>query len=270
MDILEKIILHKRKETEERKRLYPLELLKKSIHFAAPCVSLKQYVLRPDKSGIIAEFKRKSPSKGNINPYAEVEKISIGYMQAGASALSVLTDETFFGGSNADLETARKFNYCPILRKDFIMDEYQVYEAKSIGADAILLIAAVLSQKEIQQLARLAHDLGMEVLLEFYAEEELEKYIPEADLAGINNRNLKDFSVNFDHAIGMARQLPAKSIKIAESGIRRPEDILQLKEAGFDGFLIGELFMRAVSPETACRDFIRDLRRLQQINKTRK
>ncbi len=270
MSILQKIVAHKRKETEERKRLYPLELLQKSIHYNAPCVSLKQYVQRPDKSGIIAEFKRKSPSKGAINPYAEVEKISIGYMQAGASALSVLTDETFFGGSNEDLKTARKFNYCPILRKDFIVDEYQVHEAKSIGADAILLIAAVLSQKEIQQLTRLAHNLGMEVLLEFYAEEELEKQIPEADLAGINNRNLKDFSVNFDHAIGMARRLPAESIKIAESGIRRSEDILLLKEAGFDGFLIGELFMRAVSPETTCRDFIRDLRRLQQINKTRK
>ena len=270
MSILQKIVNHKRKETEERKRLYPLELLQKSIHYNAPCVSLKQYVLRPDKSGIIAEFKRKSPSKGDINPYAEVEKISIGYMQAGASALSVLTDETFFGGSNADLETARKFNYCPVLRKDFIIDAYQVYEAKSIGADAILLIAAVLSQKEIRQLTQLAHDLGLEVLLEFYAEDELEKYIDEADLAGINNRNLKDFSVNFDHAIALADKLPSGSIKVAESGIRKPEDVLLLKEAGFDGFLIGELFMRSVAPENACRDFIRNLRKLQQINKTRK
>jgi indole-3-glycerol phosphate synthase len=264
MDILEKIIARKRKEVDERQRLYPLELLKKSIHFNAPCVSLKQYVLRPDKTGIIAEFKRRSPSKGDINPYAEVEKISIGYMQAGASALSVLTDETFFGGSNADLETARKFNYCPVLRKDFIIDEYQVYEAKSIGADAILLIAAVLSQEEIIQLTRLAHQLGMEVLLEFYAEKELQKYTPEADLTGINNRNLKDFTVNFDHAIQMARQLPAQSIKIAESGMRKPEDVLLLKKWGFDGFLIGELFMRAVAPENACRDFIRNLRKLQQ------
>jgi len=270
MSILQKIVNHKRKETEERKRLYPLELLQKSIHYNAPCVSLKQYVLRPDKSGIIAEFKRKSPSKGDINPYAEVEKISIGYMQAGASALSVLTDETFFGGSNADLKTARKFNYCPVLRKDFIIDAYQVYEAKSIGADAILLIAAVLSQKEIRQLTQLAHDLGLEVLLEFYAEDELEKYIDEADLAGINNRNLKDFSVNFDHATALADKLPSGSIKVAESGIRKPEDVLLLKEAGFDGFLIGELFMRSVAPENACRDFIRNLRKLQQINKTRK
>ncbi len=264
MDILKKIITHKRKETEERQRLYPLELLKKSIHFAAPCVSLKQYVLRPDKSGIIAEFKRRSPSKGNINLYADVEKISIGYMQAGASALSVLTDETFFGGSNDDLKTARKFNYCPILRKDFVVDEYQIYEAKAIGADAILLIAAVLSRQEIEQFTTLAHRLGMEVLLEFYAPEELEKYVPDADLTGINNRNLKDFSVNFDHAIQMARQLPAGTLKIAESGIRQPQDIVLLKNAGFDGFLIGELFMREVSPETACRHFIREVNELQK------
>lgn len=263
MDILEKIIAYKRKETEERKRLYPMELLKKSIHFSVPCVSLKQYVLRPDKSGIIAEFKRKSPSKGAINPYAAVEKISIGYMQAGASALSVLTDERFFGGSNKDLETARKFNYCPVLRKDFIVDEYQIYEAKAIGADAILLIAAVLSKEEISHFATLVHHLGMEVLLEFYAENELDTYVEEADLVGINNRNLKNFTVNFDHAIRMAEKLPANSIKIAESGIQTPEDVIRLKKAGFDGFLIGELFMRAVTPETACRNFIRNLRKLQ-------
>lgn len=263
MDILEKIIDHKLEETKERIRLYPLELLKKSIHFSAPCVSLKQYVLRPDKSGIIAEFKRKSPSKGAINPYATVEKISIGYMQAGASALSVLTDESFFGGSNEDLETARKFNYCPVLRKDFIVDEYQIYEAKAIGADAILLIAAVLSKEEVRRFTTLAHQLGMEVLLEFYNENELDAYVEETDLVGINNRNLKTFTVDFDHAIRMAKKLPAASIKVAESGIQTPEDIILLKKAGFDGFLIGELFMGAVAPETACRNFIRNLRKLQ-------
>ncbi len=268
MDILEKIIDHKREETKERMRLYPLELLKKSIHFSASCISLKQYVLRPDKSGIIAEFKRKSPSKGAINPYAAVEKISIGYMQAGASALSVLTDESFFGGSNEDLETARKFNYCPVLRKDFIVDEYQVYETKAIGADAILLIAAVLSEEEISRFTALAHQLGMEVLLEFYAENELDVYVEKVDLVGINNRNLKNFTVNFDHAIRMAEKLPANSIKIAESGIQTPEDVIRLKKAGFDGFLIGELFMRAVSPEMACRDFIRKIQKHPLIETT--
>ncbi len=264
MNILEKIVIHKRAETGERQKLYPLELLKKSIHFQAPCVSLKQYVLRPDKCGIIAEFKRRSPSKGDINPYADVEKISIGYMQAGASALSVLTDEKFFGGSNDDLKTARKYNYCPVLRKDFIIDPYQIYEAKAIGADAVLLIAAILSAEEIRRFTRLTHDLGMEVLLEFYDEQELEKYTEEADLVGINNRNLKDFGVNLDHSVQMAKQLPAAAVKIAESGIERPEDVMRLKKAGFDGFLIGTLFMKEVHPERACRQFIQSLRSLQK------
>ncbi|MBN2615565.1 MAG: indole-3-glycerol phosphate synthase TrpC [Bacteroidales bacterium] len=262
MGILEEIIAYKRKETEDRKKLYPSELLKKSVYHASPCVSLKQYILRPDKLGVIAEFKRKSPSKGMINQYAEVEKISIGYMQAGASALSVLTDEHFFGGNNVDLKTARKFNYCPVLRKDFIIDEYQIEEAKSIGADAILLIAAILTKEEIGRFTQKAHDLGMEVLLEFYKEEELEKYDPEVDLVGINNRNLQDFSVQFDRAINLANQLPEGTVKIAESGIQKPEDILVLKEAGFDGFLIGTLFMQEVAPEQACRKFIHEVQML--------
>ena len=266
MGILEEIITYKKKETEERKKLYPLELLKKSVYYDSPCVSLKQYVTRPDKSGIIAEFKRKSPSKGVINQYAEVEKISIGYMQAGASALSVLTDEHFFGGSNKDLITARKFNYCPVLRKDFIIDEYQIHEAKSIGADAVLLIAAVLTKEEISRFTAKAHGLGMEVLLEFYNENELERYDEHVDLVGINNRNLQDFSVQFDHAINLAKQLPEGAIKIAESGIQKPEDILLLKKAGFEGFLIGTLFMQEVAPERVCRKFIHDVQLLTQLD----
>ena len=144
MNILDQIIEHKRKETEERKSLYPVRLLEQSIYFGTKPVSLCHYIRRRDKSGIIAEIKRKSPSKGVINAYVSVERTSIGYMQAGASALSVLTDKQFFGGSNDDLTVARKFNFCPILRKDFTLDEYQIVEAKSIGADAILLIAAAL------------------------------------------------------------------------------------------------------------------------------
>lgn len=259
MSILKKIISYKKQETEERKRLYPLELLQKSIYYPSPCVSLKRYIMRPDKSGIIAEFKRRSPSKGIINNEAEVEKTSIGYMQGGASALSVLTDELFFGGSNNDLEIARKFNYCPVLRKDFIIDKYQIYEAKSIGADAILLIAAVLSKEEVIRFTNYAHELSLEVLLEFYNDDELEKYDKNVDLVGINNRNLTNFSVNFEHAIQMIEKLPSHALKIAESGIQQPEDILQLRKAGFNGFLIGELFMRELSPENACRKFIREV-----------
>src|SRR3954462_11709546 len=152
MNILDQIIEHKRKEVEERKSLYPTKLLEKSIYFSSPTVSLRKYIRRPDLSGVIAEIKRKSPSKGVLNKNVSIERTSIGYMQAGASALSILTDTKFFGGTNEDLTTARKFNFCPILRKDFTVDEYQLIEAKSIGADAILLIAAVLEPREIDQL----------------------------------------------------------------------------------------------------------------------
>ncbi len=266
MTILEEIVVYKKQETEKRKRLYPLELLQQNIYYASPCVSLKHYLLREDKVGIIAEFKRKSPSKGLINGQAEVEKTSIGYMQGGASALSILTDNHFFGGSSKDLETARKFNYCPVLRKDFIIDAYQIYEAKSIGADAILLIAGILSKEEIHQFITIAHDLGMEVLLEFYDEAELARYDDLADLTGINNRNLKNFTVNFDHAIQMASKLPAEAIKVAESGIQKTEDILLLRKSGFRGFLIGELFMRELYPETTCRKFIHEVELLSKNN----
>src|SRR6185369_12238394 len=173
MNILEKIVEYKRKEVDERKSLYPVKLLEKSIYFSSPVVSLKKYLLREDKVGIIAEIKRKSPSKGMINQHVSIERTSIGYMQAGASALSILTDTEFFSGKNEDLTMARKFNYCPILRKDFIIDEYQIVEAKSIGADAILLLANVLSASEIKDLAKFAKSIGLEVLLELRDKGEL-------------------------------------------------------------------------------------------------
>ena len=163
MNTLNKIIEHKRIEVKEREALYPFELLKKTNYFNSKTVSLSGYLKRPDKSGIIAEFKKQSPSAGVINKYLSVEKTSIGYMQAGASALSILTDKTFFGGSSEDLTIARKYNFCPILRKDFIINEYQLIESKSIGADAILLIAAVLTKEEIIDLTDKAHELGLEV-----------------------------------------------------------------------------------------------------------
>ena len=198
MDILEKIIANKRQEVAERKSLIPEKLLERSIFYETTPLSLKKYLLRADKSGIIAEIKRKSPSKGVINPYVSVERTSIGYMQSGASALSVLTDKEFFGGSNEDLTTARKFNFCPILRKDFIIDEYQVVEAKSIGADAILLIAAVLEKDELKRLGKKAHELGLEVLLEVHNEEELSAINEHVDVLGVNNRNLKTFEVTLN------------------------------------------------------------------------
>ena len=266
MNILDKIVEEKHKEVKEKKELYPVKLLEKSLFFENKNISLKEYILRDDKFGIIAEFKRKSPSKGMINEYASVEKVSIGYMQAGASALSILTDEKFFGGSMADLTTARKFNFCPILRKDFIIDEYQIIEAKSIGADAILLIAAILKPEEVKLLAKFAKSLGLEILLELHDESELLHINQYIDLVGINNRNLKDFSVDINKSIQMAKSIPEDFIKIAESGISNIETLLEFKRNGFRGFLMGERFMSDALPEIACKNFISDLKNALQTN----
>lgn len=264
MNVLDEIIAYKRKEVEERKALFPTRLLEKSIFFNSTPVSLRKYLLRDDRSGIIAEFKRKSPSKGFINKYADVERTTIGYMQAGASALSVLTDAFYFGGRSEDLGVARKFNFCPILRKDFTVDEYQVIEAKSMGADAILLIAAVLDKGEIAGLSGLAHSLGMEVLLEIHGERELEKIIPSVQIVGVNNRDLKSMEVNLETSFSLAEKLPANTVKVSESGLRKPAELMRLREAGFRGFLMGEFFMRHSRPEQACADFIKQLNGLRQ------
>jgi len=270
MDILQKIIANKKETVKERKDLYPTRLLEKSIYFDSPTVSMRQYLKRSDLSGIIAEFKRKSPSKGMINAYAQVEKVSIGYMQAGASALSVLTDEAFFGGPNADLTTARKFNFCPILRKDFIIDEYQIIEARSIGADAILLIAAALTPKETERLARFAQSMRLEVLLEVHSLEELKSHAnPFVDLLGVNNRDLKSFDVKLELSLDLASQIPSSFTKISESGIRTPKDVIVLKRHGYEGFLIGENFMRHSRPEDACSIFIEKIKNHTSSNKMR-
>lgn len=268
MNILEKITAHKLKEVAERQSLYPTALLERSVFFETPVVSLKKYLQRPDKVGVIAEFKRKSPSKGDINAYAEVEPISIGYMQAGASALSILTDTAFFGGKNADLSTAREFNFCPILRKDFIIDEYQIIEARSIGADAILLISEILSKAEVAQLSQFAHSLGLEVLLEMHSLDQMDKIGPHIDVVGVNNRNLGNFSVDLGTAMEMALKLPKDMVRISESGIKTPEEGAQLLQAGYHGLLIGGLFMSAPHPEKACAHFIREVKKQLQAAQT--
>ncbi|MBX2900815.1 MAG: indole-3-glycerol phosphate synthase TrpC [Cyclobacteriaceae bacterium] len=263
MDILTEIIATKHKEVAERKALYPVKLLEKSIFFEGPTVSLKKYVTRPDKSGIIAEIKRKSPSRGIINRHVSVERTSIGYMQAGASAISVLTDSDYFGGSNEDLITARKFNFCPILRKDFTVDEYQLLEAKSIGADAILLIAAALEPARLKQLAKVAHSLNLEVLLEVHSREELEANLEAgADLIGVNNRNLKTFSTNINLSAELAAFIPKEFVKVSESGIEKAAVVLELKKLGYQGFLMGQNFMQHSRPEQACTEFINELKKL--------
>lgn len=261
MKILETIKQQKIKEVEERKSLYPVRLLEKSMYFETQCVSLKSYISNEKHSGIIAEFKRKSPSKGNINLYADAEKVTLGYMQAGASALSILTDEIFFGAKKQDLAIARKLNYCPILRKDFIIDEYQIVESKAMGADTILLIAKMLSPTIINQFTDFAQQLGMEVLLETHTETEIIANInTAADLVGINNRNLNTFEVDIENSIRLAGMLPESIVKIAESGIESAGVIKELKDNGFSGFLIGEYFMRNSDPAAKCAELIKELK----------
>jgi indole-3-glycerol phosphate synthase len=263
MNILDKIIAHKKKEVAELKSLFPIKLLEQSIYYNNPVVSMKKYVTHPEKTGIIAEFKRRSPSRGQINSSAQVERTSIGYMQAGASALSILTDREFFGGSNKDLTLARKFNFCPILRKDFVIDEYQIIEAKSIGADCILLIAAALEADRLKELARFAHQLNLEVLMEVHDEPELERSTNEhLDLIGVNNRSLKTFEVSLDTSLKLIDKIPRQFVKIAESGISVPATLVELKKAGFDGFLIGESFMKSSRPHQAAYNFMNEYRNL--------
>ena len=268
MSLLNQIIDHKKAEVGRRKELIPIKLLERSIYFDTACVSLKKYLLRTDLTGVMAEFKRKSPSGGFLNKYADAEKITLGYMQAGASALSVLTDTFFFGGHEEDLRIARKYNFCPILCKDFVIDAYQILEAKSIGADVVLLIAAVLSKEQIKGFTKLANDLGMEVLLELHAEEELEKLLPEIDLIGINNRNLKTMQDSIENSFDLVRKLPSGTVRISESGICKPEQLLSLKEAGFNGFLMGTLFMKEANPSEACRKFCKEVSLLGALKKT--
>ncbi|MCO6429318.1 MAG: indole-3-glycerol phosphate synthase TrpC [Deltaproteobacteria bacterium] len=260
MNILEKIVADKKREVSASKELYPVKLLEKSIYFDTRPVSLKEYLRREDKCGVIAEIKRKSPSRGVMKRSVNVEALSIGYMQAGASALSVLTDNAYFGGSKADLTTARKFNFCPILRKDFVIDEYQIIEAKSIGADAVLLIARILEREKAVQLARTAKQLGMEVLLEVHSREEIDnKLFPEADLVGVNNRDLDTLQTRVELSFEIAPLLPSSICKVSESGISDAKTILDLKRAGYHGFLIGESFMKTAHPERACARLISEI-----------
>jgi indole-3-glycerol phosphate synthase len=261
MNILDEIIAWKKKEVQENKELYPVKLLEKSIYYTAQPVSLQKYICREDLSGIIAEFKRKSPSKGTINEFADPATVCLEYMQAGASALSVLTDQKYFGGSSKDLKTARRYNYCPILRKDFIIDEYQIIEARSIGADAILLIAEVLTKEELKNLHKIASRLQLEVLFEIHDEENIDKLPGDVRIVGINNRNLRNFEVSIEHSIKLADKLSDNVTKIAESGIDSPATLIKLRQAGFDGFLMGERFMRETNPGRACKLFIEQIKK---------
>jgi indole-3-glycerol phosphate synthase len=255
--ILDKIVANRIQEVEVRKQQLPLFELKNRIDYSYHPLSLRKALLSEGASGIIAEFKRQSPSKGIINDKVSPEIVTKGYAENGASGLSVLTEEKFFGGSAEDLKAARLANpLTPILRKDFIVDEYQIYESRMLKADVILLIAAVLDKETISAFTTLAHELGMEVLLELHDENELEKIDENVDLIGINNRNLKDFSVDIDRSLALLRKLPEQMVKISESGLNSPETILHLMHQGFKGFLMGESFMKAKNPGKAFNEFL--------------
>ena len=261
MTILDTIISAKRIEVEERKQRISMRDLEQSTYFQKPILSLKQFISNPERTGIIAEFKRKSPSKGIINDHSSVEEVTSAYAGGGASALSVLTDERFFGGSAADLQTAR-MNAIPILRKDFIVDEYQLLEARAMGADAILLIAACLTIEEVKKLASIAKSLSLEILLELHDEAELTHINEYTEIIGINNRNLKTFEVDMDKSIKMAEKIGNDRVRVAESGISTAEDIISFRSYGFNGFLIGERFMKEEDPGKAFRSFVASLKSL--------
>lgn len=265
MSILKEIIANKKREVKLQKELISLKLLERSIYYDTAVVSMKQYLQRTDKEGIIAEIKRSSPSTGAFKTTLDLEKLSIGYMQAGATALSVLTDQHYFNGCNEDLSTARKFNYCPILRKDFMIDKYQIAEAKSIGADCILLIAACLTPKKTNTLASYAKSLGLEVLLEVHNKAEIESYLnPYLDIIGVNNRNLKDFTTDIQTSIELASYIPDEFVKISESGLYKASQLIELRKYGYQGFLIGGHFMKNSRPAKACNDLIVELQNQDQ------
>ena len=245
MDILEKIIATKREE---------IELL------CAPKSSLREALLRSE-TGIIAEFKRRSPSKGWIKEEGRADIIPLSYQQNGAAALSILTDEHYFGGSDDFIRQARQSGVTlPILYKNFVIDEAQLYAAALCGASAVLLIAACLSKNDCKTLLNKAHELGMEVLLEMHSEQELEYAELEPDLCGINNRNLGSFVTDVENSFRLAELLPKDAVKVSESGISNPQTVKALRSAGFRGFLIGENFMKASHPGEALHDFISELR----------
>lgn len=263
-DILEEIMAHKRHEVEASKREVPLSVLENLLkdryrqRQLRPTYSLKEALVNSN-SGIISEFKRKSPSKGWISQNADPAIIAPAYEKGGATALSVLTDTKYFGGSSEDLRTARSKVNIPILRKDFICDEYQLYEARLWGADAILLIASALERNTCIALARKAKELQLEVLLEIHHERELEYLNDAVDVVGINNRNLGTFHTDTEHSFLLAEQLPRETVRISESGISDAATARELRQKGFQGFLIGELFMRTENPGESLKHFLQQM-----------
>lgn len=259
MNILDKIVADKRKEVELKKSIIPVSQLEASILFDRTTISLVQN-LKNSSSGIIAEHKRRSPSKLVINQNVSVYDVAKGYEKAGACGMSVLTDGKYFGGSLDDLLLARASVKLPLLRKEFVLDEYQILEAKAYGADTILLIASILTREQIKTLSEFAQSLALEVLLEVHNEEELHKSImPSIALLGVNNRNLKSFEVSLETSKSLSVLIPDDFVKVSESGISSVEAIKELQPYGYRGFLIGENFMKTDNPGESASQFIKQL-----------
>lgn len=258
MTILDTIIADKKIEVAQRKQSTSISELEKSENFSRNCLSLKQNLLK-STSGIIAEFKRKSPSKGWIHANANVQNITAGYSQNGAAGISILTDFPHFGGTPNDLISARANISCPILRKDFIIDEYQLFEAKSYGADVVLLIAAALTPENCKTLAQRAQQLGLEILLEIHNAEELQHINQHVTIVGVNNRNLKTFEVSTKISEELAELIPNDFVKISESGISDVLTVRELQKVGYKGFLMGENFMKTQNPAEALQKFINEI-----------
>jgi indole-3-glycerol phosphate synthase len=262
MTILQKIVRDKLKEVEFRKKLIPHNQLEDSVLFDRPKNSLISNLNRISSSGIIAEFKRRSPSKSEINQSLNVFDVAVGYEKAGASGMSILTDQKYFGGSIEDLVIGRSSCTLPILRKEFIIDPYQIIEAKAFGADVILLIASILDKKSIKNLSILAKNLNLEVILEVHNKEELQNNImPSLDIIGVNNRDLKTFKINLKLSEELSDYIPNEFLKISESGISNVEVIKKLKLFGYKGFLIGENFMKSNNPGDYASKFINNLKK---------
>lgn len=257
-DILQEIVANKRVEVEAAKMAVAPAVLHKQVEAILDfsVVSMKNALTESD-SGIIAEFKRKSPSKGWIKEEGQPDIIPLSYQQNGAAALSILTDQKYFGGCDDFIRTARHSGVnIPILYKNFVIDEYQLFQARLCGASAVLLIAADLSIAECKSLLNTAHQLGLEVLLEMHSNKELEYAGLEPDMCGINNRNLGSFVTDVENSFRLAELLPKDAVKVSESGISNPDTVKALREVGFRGFLIGENFMKTTDPGSALAEFI--------------
>lgn len=259
MKILDKIVEDKKIEINKLLSNSSISKLENSHLFSRKCISLKESI-KNNNSGIICEFKRRSPSNQNINYISSLSDVVSGYEEAGAAGLSILTNKEYFDGDTQDIIDIRDISNLPILRKEFIISEYQVIEAKSIGSDAILLIASILSKEEIIGYSSLAKSIGLEVLLEIHSEDELYKISgDDIDIVGVNNRNLDTLEIDLNNSIELYGKIPSKFVKISESGISEVESILKLKEVGYNGFLIGEKFMKTNNPMESAYDFIKKI-----------